>query len=385
VRSAGSFGLARSVRGLKVAQPERLASNVIHSFNALVTVVVMDLLHWGPVCAAYLVFEVALSDALAPAGPQAPPSQRTYLTVLGYAVVGLWRGAEPLTVAAWSLCGVLSHVLMMARARLLARSITAERDALDRVAAVQRAMLGQEKIMSLGLLSAGVAHEINNPLSYVKWNLAMMAEDMKVHREQLPAQVAGHLDEGVPAMLEGIERIASIVADLGRFARGGEDQAALFDLTKEAQLAARLASGVLNTCKLEMALEPVPPLWGRGRLVAQLLVNLLSNAADAVAGKGSVKLATRVDGAEVVIEVTDDGPGIPLEIRSRIFEPFFTTKPVGKGTGLGLAVVDGVARSHGGSVSVESAPQGGTRFVVRLPLRTGPADGGVAVQGPAQP
>jgi len=119
---------------------------------------------------------------------------------------------------------------------------------------------------------------------------------------------------------------------------------------------------------------PVVVEGDRGQL-EQVLLNLVLNARDAMAGTGSVEVSLRVESGEGIIAVTDDGPGMDAETRLRIFEPFFTTKPPGAGTGLGLAIAYGIVQQHGGTVTVESEKGRGARFEVRVPLRLEPVDG----------
>ena len=107
----------------------------------------------------------------------------------------------------------------------------------------------------------------------------------------------------------------------------------------------------------------------------QVLMNLVMNACDALEGKGTIDVSTRPRSDGVTLEIADDGPGIPAAVRERIFEPFFTTKPVGQGTGLGLSISHGIVERHGGNLSVECPPKGGTRFTIELPLVAKPPDG----------
>jgi two-component system, NtrC family, sensor kinase len=127
-------------------------------------------------------------------------------------------------------------------------------------------------------------------------------------------------------------------------------------------------------------------------LLNQALLNLVTNAADAIAERGSVKICTRADGEEYAISITDTGSGIPEEIRDRIFDPFFTTKPVGEGTGLGLSITYSIAKKHGGELEVRPAPEGGTVATLRFPLRrdgrdtrSAATDAGTASAIPARP
>lgn len=124
----------------------------------------------------------------------------------------------------------------------------------------------------------------------------------------------------------------------------------------------------------------LPPVMAHGSELNQVWTNIIDNAADALSGRGEIVLRTRGDGPWVLVEVQDDGPGIPPEVRSRLFTPFFTTKPMGKGSGQGLMIAWNVVRHHGGTIEVDSQP-GRTVFTVRLPVRTGPAETGERAPG----
>ena len=121
--------------------------------------------------------------------------------------------------------------------------------------------------------------------------------------------------------------------------------------------------------------EGLPRIWARGGELNQVWLNLLDNAADAADGRGRIGVRAYQDGDVVAVEISDDGPGIPREVRGRVFEPFFTTKQIGEGTGLGLDIVRRIVTGHGGEVAFDSEP-GDTRFVVRLPAERIAGEGG---------
>jgi two-component system NtrC family sensor kinase len=230
----------------------------------------------------------------------------------------------------------------------------------------QRA-LDQERLSSLGMLAAGVAHEINNPMSFVTSNVNSMLRDLR-DEPNLSQVMKEYVEDVLPATLDGIKRVNSIVADLRRFARGDPEAHTGYELDAEVEAALRIAHGQLGHLRVEKDLGGVGMMVGRPRQIAQVLVNLLVNAGQATAPGGLVRVTTRRDSDAVRVEVRDTGTGMSEETRRHLFEPFFTTKPPGEGTGLGLSVVHGIVKSHGGRIAVESAPGQGTCFIIRLPL-----------------
>ncbi|MCE9667662.1 ATP-binding protein [Myxococcus stipitatus] len=225
----------------------------------------------------------------------------------------------------------------------------------------------QERLTSLGMLAAGVAHEINNPMSYVKSNVNALLLDLRACKE-LPPELREYVDDVLPATADGIRRVVAIVADLRRFARGDPGAMEEYDLNEEIAVALRITRGQLKPrCDVEMTLGELPRMLGRPGQMAQVVVNLLMNAVHAMPDGGRIFLSTRMDGDEAVLSVRDCGVGMTPEVRARLFQPFFTTKRSGEGTGMGLAVVHGIVTSHKGRIAVESSPQGGTTFTIHLP------------------
>ena len=255
----------------------------------------------------------------------------------------------------------------------------------------QAALVQNEKLASLGRLAAGMAHEINNPISYVSNNLTVLRRDTTDALGVLDAYRQGAAVEAVrleEAMdlayfrdnlgrtfaksLEGLQRVRDIVQNLREFAR--LDEAEFTDADLNAALASALEVLRHDMSKKEIRLEthfePLPLVPCHPAKVNQVFLNLLSNAVQACSQGGVVEARTRLEPAKaVVIEIADNGSGIKPEHRARLFEPFFTTKPVGQGTGLGLAVSFGIVRDHGGTIDFDSVEGHGTTFRVRLPLR----------------
>ncbi|WP_375770279.1 ATP-binding protein [Archangium gephyra] len=227
-----------------------------------------------------------------------------------------------------------------------------------------------DRLVLVGQLAAGVAHEVNNPLAFVKSNLGFLERELR--NEGGPLDVA-ELRDVLAETQDGVLRIQQIVMDLRRFSREmeGGDEGLVEDAIHEAK---RLASVRLRGLG-DMALEIGPglPLVRLGqRHLVQVLLNLLVNAADAVedaepARRAVIAVRARQVGGGVRLEVEDNGPGIPEDVLPRLFEPFFTTKPPGKGTGLGLALCREYLSRVDGSLHAENRPEGGARFVLWLP------------------
>ncbi|QRN93638.1 histidine kinase [Archangium violaceum] len=229
-----------------------------------------------------------------------------------------------------------------------------------------------DRLVMVGQLAAGVAHEVNNPLAFVRANLSYLKEELR--REDSPPDPA-ELGEVLTETEQGLLRIQQIVTDLRRFSReGSEHERVELGSPKEAMEEARRLASVRLRGLGEVVLDADPelPRVGLGqRHLVQVLLNLLLNAADAVESASPprparvVVRARRVAGG-VRLEVEDNGPGIPPEVLPRLFEPFFTTKPPGKGTGLGLALCRGYVTQAGGTLHVENRTEGGARFVLLL-------------------
>jgi PAS domain S-box-containing protein len=240
------------------------------------------------------------------------------------------------------------------------------RDVTERRAASQRVQL-TDRLAAIGTLAAGVAHEINNPLAYVLSNLSMLTEliarDAPDEQHELACEA-----------LDGAERIKRIVEGMRTLARPSDPQRrAQLSLGHAIGHAIDLAGNELkHRARLELDLRPLPRVLGDETALVQVFVNLLTNAAQAIAPGSSeahvvrVRGLTRADGAAQV-SVEDDGSGMTPEVLARVFDPFFTTKTVNDGTGLGLSISHGIVASHGGELTAESQRGKGSRFTVTLP------------------
>ena len=264
-------------------------------------------------------------------------------------------------------------------------------------------LLQSEKLASIGQLAAGVAHEINNPICFVNSNLGTLKDyaakllDVLAFYEscdprlQTDPEIAARLQQArraadidflredmaplIEESLEGTERVRVIVQDLRDFSRAGES-------VREWTNLHGCIDSTLNVVRNEIKYKAdVVRDYGELPLVEclpsqlnQVFMNLLVNAAQAIATHGTITIRTYVDGDTVRVAISDTGAGIAPEIRARIFDPFFTTKPVGKGTGLGLSLCYGIVERHAGRIEVDSAPGCGSTFTVVLPVsRPAPA------------
>lgn len=262
-------------------------------------------------------------------------------------------------------------------------------DALQRT---QAQLVQAEKMASLGRLVAGVAHELNNPISFVLGNAHAMQRYGRhlgeylnaVHAETAsPAvqalrkrlridAILADLPSLIEGLMEGAERSAAIVDGLKRFSatdRGGAERFDLADAVRRSAHWVEKAAPAHVQLLLDAPDAPVMLCGAAGR-IQQVLINLVQNAVDATAHHPAPRVSVRLTEADgwATVTVADNGAGLSPEVQQRLFEPFFTTKPVGEGTGLGLSISFGIVEQHGGQLRADNAPEGGARFTLRLPL-----------------
>ena len=245
----------------------------------------------------------------------------------------------------------------------------------------ERRLMQSAKLAAIGELVAGVAHELNNPLTVVKTTAALLEGELR-----------GEAAEDARAIREHADRAARIVRGLLHFARRTPHERAPTDLNGVVGRVCAFREGGLRAAHvaLETRFAPDLPLTlADGPQLEQVVLNLLSNAEQAIAsgrGRGRVAVSTEAGDGVLRFRVADDGPGIPEEVRARVFDPFFTTRGVGEGTGLGLAVSHGIVAEHGGTVTVKSEPGAGAVFTVEIPLVPVPdPDAPPPPPGPAEP
>jgi two-component system NtrC family sensor kinase len=230
-----------------------------------------------------------------------------------------------------------------------------------------------QRLEALGRLAAGLAHEVNNPLSFVVGNLNHVHREVKALAAGQPVEDVGELQDACHDALRGCERIQRLVQDVRSFARVGSHSTQPVDVCEVMRESLAMANlSQVPRLQLVKALQPVPRAVADEHGLGQVFLNLLVNAAQALKGKGQsaepfLRVATGLhDDGRVKVEVQDNGPGIASEHLERVFEPFFTTKPVGEGTGLGLSICHGLITGFGGELSVESQPGQGATFRVLL-------------------
>jgi PAS domain S-box-containing protein len=273
----------------------------------------------------------------------------------------------------------------------------------------QARLVHTEKLASLGTLAAGMAHEVNNPLAFATSNAAVLERDVALLLDLLGAYEEGrgaiagaspelaarldamaqnadlpylraHLVDVARSVGRGLQRVAKIVHNLRAFAQLDRGEVVEIDANESLDQALGLLSDQLARLRVTVTRDfgTLPPLECNAAAIHQVFYNLLINAAQAVEDCGKparqIRVTTRLQAEDVVVEVADDGCGIPADVLPRIFDPFFSTKPAGRGSGLGLSLSHGIVSDHGGRIEVESAPGRGACFRVRLPARrTGPA------------
>jgi len=260
----------------------------------------------------------------------------------------------------------MSDELAGANARLLAT--------VDRLKATQAQLLQAEKLSAIGQLVAGVAHELNNPLTSVIGYAQLLQEEVSSSVAAAEPRVPDTLAHDLRRIAEESERAAKIVRNLLAFARRQSAARAEQDIAEVVTrvLSLRAYEFRLNAVELETSFEPgLPPVLGDGGQLQQALLNLLLNAEQAMRSRSVRRVrvgARRVrEAGAVELFIADTGHGIQEENLRRIFDPFFTTREVGEGTGLGLSICYGIVRDHGGQISVESRVGQGTTFKVLLP------------------
>jgi two-component system NtrC family sensor kinase len=241
------------------------------------------------------------------------------------------------------------------------QAILLEQDVTDR-RRLETMMAQSEKLAAVGQLAAGVAHEINNPLTAILANAQMLQRRLPVDDE---------LQESVDLIARAGERASQVVRNLLDFARKEEYRLVLTDVNETIQRAIELVQHELGKRAIRLIFEPdpnLPRLMASRDHLSGVWLNLLLNAVDAIDRDGTIRVGTRLSAEKLVVIITDNGSGIPPERINRIFEPFYTTKAPGRGTGLGLSVCHRVVRQHGGSIQVNSQEGVGTEFTVELPL-----------------
>lgn len=253
------------------------------------------------------------------------------------------------------------------------------------IAGLRERLVLSGRMAAVGELAAGVAHEINNPVAYVRSNLVLLRghwntlhSEWAEHPAEHPAEVKDREElealftegeELIDESLEGINRTAAIVRGIREFSHAGGGAREHTNLNALIEAAHRMAAtGLKSGMEIHTEYGQLPETICSPGEIQQVILNLLINALDAIEETGVIRVDTRHEGDEVVLTVQDDGSGIARDDLARIFDPFFTTKTVGEGTGLGLAISYEIVHRHGGEISVDSTPGCGTTFRVALPV-----------------
>lgn len=282
------------------------------------------------------------------------------------------------------------------------REVVEQRDALkkslEELKLTQTKLVESEKMASLGQLTAGVAHEINNPVNFIsngisnlKINLEEIVSSLDKYRDLNPkADIGPQLDEieafnrsielpeaitdakGMITSIEnGVDRTVRIIKSLRNFSRLDEEKFKLADIHEGLESTLEiLRSQIKKKAEVEKNYGEIPRIMCFPGKLNQVFMNLLSNAAQAIENRGVITITTRMEGSDwVCIDISDTGAGMSKEVKDKIFDPFFTTKPVGKGTGMGLSITYKIIEEHEGKIKVESEPGKGTTFHIRIPAR----------------
>lgn len=280
------------------------------------------------------------------------------------------------------------------KSELKYRTLAAELEArvqqqVEALKIAERQLYQAEKLASVGQLAAGVAHEINNPIGFIRSNLTsasayvkdiaglrgaiasgdaarMTAAWKKADMDFVLEDFQSLLDESIV----GADRVARIVSDLKGFSSIDHGKEERIDLNESVRTVCNVAgSRIQQKAKLVLDLGELPALQCQPGHINDVLLAMLFNAVQAVGEGGEIRISTAVDGGDICVRISDNGYGIAPENLSRIFDPFFTTREVGAGTGLGLTVCRDIVRAHGGRIEVESRVGAGTTFTIHLPLK----------------
>jgi len=226
---------------------------------------------------------------------------------------------------------------------------------------LQQQLIQSEKLAQVGIMAAGIAHEVNNPLAVMLGKAEMILE------EEDPARIKKYAQD----IIKYASKASDVVRGITFYSRvpsapGTERQIHLNDQLKEAIKLSKYSTP-LDHIELVTDYQDIPPVRGNAGEIQQVFINLMSNAVQAMNGKGRLFVKSRHEDSSVVVTIRDTGTGIKKEHLNQLFAPFFTTKDPGKGTGLGLNIVHKIITNHGGSMSVESEEGQGAAFIVRLP------------------
>ncbi len=257
-------------------------------------------------------------------------------------------------------------------------------------------LVQSEKLTSLGRLTAGIAHEINNPVNFITANISPLKRDIddisklidkyysvlsecnlenqfilirKTKDEIKYEFLLEEMNNLIKRIIEGAKRTAAIVKGVRNFSRLDEDDKKYADINEGIDSTLMmLRNEFKNKVHVVKNFDDIPNIMCYPGKLNQVFMNLLSNAGHAVKENGTITISTSIKNNQLEIEIYDEGDGMSDEVRNKIFEPFFTTKDVGKGTGLGLSISYGIIKDHHGNIEVESEKGNGTKFKIYLPI-----------------
>ncbi len=275
----------------------------------------------------------------------------------------------------WCSVGHPEREVVYASARNVTEQREAERvlrEAKELQERMQRQLILSDRLASVGMLAAGVAHEINNPLAYVVANLDLLAEELKASTHSGLAPNLREWGDAIREAREGSDRIRKIVRGLKTLSRAEEEQRAVIELRPVLELSINMAfNEIRHRARLVKDYGDTPLVEADEARLGQVFINLIVNAAQAIPEGDSeaneVRIVTSTDAlGRAVVDVLDTGPGIPSEALGRVFDPFYTTKPIGVGTGLGLSICHSIVTSLGGEISASNRRGRGARLRVVL-------------------
>jgi signal transduction histidine kinase len=268
---------------------------------------------------------------------------------------------------------------------------------IEKMKSMQEQLINSDKMASLGQLTAGIAHEINNPINFVSSNISPLKRDLIELKELCKKYKGLHssktlekdleaieaftreidpefLYQEIETLIRGIEegagRTRQIVLGLRSFSRLDEDEFKEVDIHEGIESTLMLLRNkIKNRIEIKKNFGSVPPVECIPGKLNQVLMNILNNASDAIGEKGTITITTKRDKNNLVISIRDDGMGMKESVRRRVFEPFYTTKAIGQGTGLGLSISYGIIERHNGTLEVKSEPGKGSEFIITLPLK----------------
>jgi signal transduction histidine kinase len=291
-------------------------------------------------------------------------------------VEGFEQGADDYLTKPFNPKELVARVKNLIRMRKLEREVQERNrqleNALLELKEAQTQLIHAEKMASVGLLSAGLVHEVNNPLNAAISSIRTLGASLERLQsgESTPKELSGKLARASQRALNGLKRCEEIITGLRQFSRKDVEGKKEEDIHQGLDATVKLLP---EDPKKKVVLHRDYRFQGTAHCnlghLNQVFMNLLTNALQAIDGQGEIWVRTEQEGDEILITVEDSGRGIPREVLPRIFEPFYTTKDVGKGTGLGLSISHKVVEEHGGRIAVESSPGKGSKFTIYLPIK----------------